>query len=286
MDSPRDLFYLGTISVLGFSATFLFLFYGWARIRAVIQREEDRLDRVLNNQLLLDIPPRAALGLILLAVLGVGAVMWAVLQSFFWFIMGAAGALFLPYLVISHLEEKRRKRLDEQIVDGMVTLSSGVRAGLNLVQSIQLLVKNSVGPIQQEFRQLLREYELGVDLNLAMRNTSDRIGSSYYRLLFTAIQAHRDRGGDMGQSLDRISESVREIQRLEGKLDAITAQGRAQARFMAAMPVVILVILWVIAPDDTEKLLIEPIGRLILLVATVLIVTGFLWIQRIMQVDI
>jgi tight adherence protein B len=119
-----------------------------------------------------------------------------------------------------------------------------------------------------------------------MRNTSDRIGSVYYRLLFSAIQAHRDRGGDMGQSLDRIAESVREIQRLEGRLDAITAQGRAQARFMGIMPFVIIGILWLISPDDTSKLLTEPLGRVLLMIALVMIGVSFMWIRRIMQVDI
>jgi len=195
-------------------------------------------------------------------------------------------ALALPYFVLNHLEEKRLQRLNEQIVDGITTLASGVRAGLNLVQSCQLLVKNSTGPIKQEFGQLLREYELGVDLNSAMHNASDRIGSSYYRLLFTAIQAHRDRGGDMGQSLDRIADSIREIQRLEGRLDALTAQGRSQARFMALMPFVIVFILWTIAPADTAKLLTDPVGRLIMMAALGLIAVGFVWIRRIMQVDI
>jgi tight adherence protein B len=189
-------------------------------------------------------------------------------------------------MIFRHLETKRKKRLDEQIVDGITTLASGVRAGLTLVQSMQLLVRNSTGPLKQEFRQLMREFDLGIDLHQAMRNTSDRIGSVYYRLLFSAIQAHRDRGGDMGQSLDRIAESVREIQRLEGRLDAITAQGRAQARFMGIMPFVIIGILWLISPDDTSKLLTEPLGRVLLMIALVMIGVSFMWIRRIMQVDI
>ena len=90
----------------------------------------------------------------------------------------------------------------------------------------------------------------------------------------------------MGQSLDRIADSIREIQRLEGRLDALTAEGRSQARFMAAMPFVILAILWYIVPEDTSMLLTDPTGRLILLLAVILIGVGFVWIRRIMQVDI
>ncbi|MHC4993420.1 MAG: type II secretion system F family protein, partial [Planctomycetota bacterium] len=134
--------------------------------------------------------------------------------------------------------------------------------------------------------QLLREYELGVDLKAAMRNASDRIESSYYRLLFTAVQAHRERGGDLAISLDKIGDSIREIQRLEGRLDALTAQGRSEARFMGVMPFVIVGVLWVISPTDTAKLWTEPVGRLISLLAGGMIVAGFIWIRRIMRVDL
>ena len=151
---------------------------------------------------------------------------------------------------------------------------------------MELLVQNHRGAIQQEFQQLLREYQLGVDLSQAMGNTANRIGSSYYRLVFSAIQAHRQRGGDVGESLDRISDSVREIQRLEGRLTALTAQGRAQARMMAAVAVVILAIMYFIRPDATSFLVTEPSGRLILLIGAAMIGVAIVWIRRIMQVDI
>lgn len=284
--TTNDLLYLGLISMCAFTGMFVFVMYGGEALRRALRKQERRLDLVLNHQLLMNIPAKLAMGMIAMAVILAGLIMAILGGSSMWFFIGAMAALALPYVALSHLEEKRRKKLNEQIVDGITSLASGVRAGLNLVQSFQLLVRNSSGPIKQEFAQLMREYELGIDLSAAMRNTSDRIGSSYYRLLLTAIAAHRDRGGDMGQSLDRIADSIREIQRLEGRLEALTAEGRSQARFMAAMPFVIIGILWYIVPEDTSMLLTDPTGRLILLLALGLIAVGFFWIRRIMQVDI
>ena len=282
----RDLLYLSAISAAAFAAAYLLVRHGWPRLMIVIGRQERRLDWVLNQQLLLGVSSRLAIGLVGAAMGLVGVVCAVIGGSVVWFFVGALFALALPQVVVRHLEDKRRKRLNEQVVHGATTLASGVRAGLNLVQSMQLLVRNGSGPIRQEFAQLISEYELGVDLNRAMRNASERIGSSYYRLLFTAVQAHRDRGGDMGQSLDRIAESIREIQRLEGRLDALTAQGRAQARFMGVMPIVIVAILYTISPSDAGQLLTDPAGRVILLIAAALIAVAYIWIHRIMQVDL
>jgi tight adherence protein B len=274
------------ISALLGLAVYLLVRYGWAPLRVYLAQQERWYDRVLNHQLLLNVSPKLAVGLSLAAIfvpaLGVFLLTGGIIAA----IVIAVGGFFLPLLVVRHLESKRRDKLEEQLVDGIVTLASGVRAGLNLVQAMELLVRNGRGPIRQEFAQLLREYQLGLDLNMAMRNAANRIGSGRYRLLFTAIEMHRLRGGATGESLDRIAEAIREIQRLEGKLDALTAQTRMQAWMMSAMPVVFLGLLLLVMPDDTLRLFVEPAGRILLLGIGVLVTVSFFWIKRIMAVDI
>lgn len=274
------------INALLFSGVFIFIAFGSRTVVAFLRKQEAWYDHVLNHQLLMEISPRTALIAAIGVMLITGVLAVVIVGGPFWFIVGAAGGFFIPQFVILHLDQKRKELLDEQLVDGIVMLASGVRAGLNLIQSIELLVKNAANPIRQEFAQLLREYQMGLDLNKAMQNAANRIGSSHYRLLFTAIEMHRLRGGDTGESLDRIAESIREIQRLEGKLDAITAQGRMQAWMMSVMPFVFLVLLYFIDPDDVKLLFTEPIGRVMLFFIAAMIATAYLWIRKIMAVDI
>jgi len=282
----EDIIAQALITIGGFTAAFMLVRFAWPQVRYSFWKHEQRYDAVLNRQLLMNINPRIALGMVGGAVLLVGLMCYSIGNDPLWFIVGAAATAFMPNAVINHLELKRKKRLEGQLVDGITSLASGVRAGLNLVQSMQLLVQNMDGPIKQEFAQLLREYELGVDLNQAMGNASDRIGSSHYRLLFTAIAVHRTRGGDVAESLDRITDAVREIQRLEGKLQTLTAQGRNQAWMMAAMSVVVLLIAYAIEPEGTTQVMMDPYGRVLLLISAAMIFAGFMWIRSIMTVDI
>ncbi|MEM6260242.1 MAG: type II secretion system F family protein [Planctomycetota bacterium] len=286
MDFASDYFALQVIcSLMLLGGVVMMVRYGYTPSKAWIEKQQMYYDRVLCRQLLLEVDPKTAVwshiaGVAFILIAGVfltGALIGVIL---------AAIAAFIPYAWIRHLEAKRRLRLEVQLVDGLASMASGVRAGLNLVQSMQLLVQNQKGPIEQEFGQILREYEMGMDLNQAMRQASDRIGSQLYRLTFTAIEMHRLRGGDSGESMDRIAESIREIQRLEGKLDAITAQGRVQANMMAIMAVVIVVMMMVIFPDDTQMLFTTTQGRIILVIASGMIAAGYFWIKKIMQVDI
>lgn len=284
MNDPRTLLIIASL-LLAF-AVYALLRYGIGPLRAWLRDQERAYDTVLRKQLLLDVDPRTAMaaqaGLVTLGLLFGYAIAGSVISG----VLVAIFCYFLPYIIVKHLERKRRETLDLQLVDGLVTLASGVRAGLNLVQAIELLVQNHKGPIQQEFGQLLREYQMGMDLNQAMRNSAARIGSPLYRLTFTAIEMHRVRGGDTGESLDRIADSIREIRRLEGKLDALTAQGRTQAWMMAVMPLVFLGILYMIMPDSVSLLFTRTIGKVILVGVVITIVIAFAWIKRIMSVDI
>ena len=260
--------------------------FGWPWLRYAMAREEAFYERVLTHQLLLDIPPRVALLGSVGLVLSAGVMAALVLESVFALMVGVLAGLTLPNAVVRYLAARRAQRLESQLVDGITTLASGVRAGLTLVQAIELLVSNHTGPIQQEFAQLLREYQMGLDLNQAMRNTANRVGLSNYRLLFTAIEMHRLRGGNTGESLDRICDSIREIQRLEGKLDAITAQGRLQATFIAVGTLGLLLMFYLIDPDNMRILFVEPLGRVVLLIAGLIMLGAFRWIKKIMAVDI
>lgn len=273
------------IYLLTFSAIFVFVRYGWTTVRAWLAHQERYYDRVLNFQLLLNVNPRLAVTMTIVGVVMVALIGYLLGGIVFFIPFGVIGFL-APWLIIRHLDQKRKERLDLQLVDGITTIASGVRAGLTLIQGMELLVQNSTGPIKQEFSQLLREYQMGLDLNQAMRNCSNRVGLSNYRLVFTAIEMHRVRGGNSGESLDRIAESIREIQRLEGKLDAITAQGRYQATFIALSPFALLAIFYVLDPAAVTLLFTEPMGRVILLICCLMVLAGWSWIRRIMTVDI
>ncbi len=259
----------------------------WAEpFRRFILRREDYYDRVLRGSLLVDISPRTVTVLcfgviVLLAMIG-----YALSGNIFVGVIAGAVGAFSPWAALRFLKARRLYRLEEQLVGGIQTLTSGVRAGLNLVQAMDLLARNDVKPIREEFAHLVREYEHGISLEQAMANASKRIGSGNYRLLFAALLTHRERGGDLGGTLDRIADSIREIYRLEKRIETLTAPNRTAARWMGAMPAVILCILYFIDPVGVKMLFTEEAGKLVLLAIVLLNVVGFLWIRKIVAIDI
>ena len=258
----------------------------WPVVQAYIRRQEEGYDRVLRGSLLLDIKPRTITLMSLGAVAFLAVAAYVVVESVLVSLLFAAGGALLPALILKRLRAERLSRLEDQLVNGVRTLASGVRAGLNLVQAMELLAENGVRPISDEFGHLLREYEHGIALEQAMENAARRMGSQNYRLLFSALLTHRERGGDLGETLDRIAESIREIHRLHKRIETLTAPGRAAARWMSAMPAIVLFMFYFIAPKGVEMLFTDPVGKIMLVTIVASNVLGYLWIRSIVNIDV
>jgi len=260
----------------------------------MIRRQEEDYSSALAELFMFDIKPRQ----LTFVMFGVALVLGAVLGLFVYqsdvgglAVAGAAavgtlGGYWVPRLVIYVMQGRRRRKLNDQLIDGLVTLANGMRAGLNLVQSMKLIETNAQPPISQEFALMLREFEHGTSVDDVMRRASARIKLHHYKLLFAAMETARQRGGNLPETLDRLGESLREIMRLEEKVRALTAENRMSARMMGAMPAVIGGIYYMIEPDWVQSLLGNQYGLLVLLIAVALWAGGFLWIRKIMTFEI
>jgi tight adherence protein B len=259
---------------------------GYRPARELIARQEQMFDSVLRRALLIDVSPRVATMTTLAALLAAGLLVLLATGSLTGMVLVMGLGAFVPSILLKYLRGKRIAKLEEQLVPAIQSLSAGVRAGLNLVQAMELIARDNPNPIRQEFAHLLREYEYGTPLEKAMNNAADRIGSGDFRLLFSALLTHRQRGGDLGQTLDRICQSIREIQRLEKRVETLTAQGRATARWLGAMPLIVVGVLYLIEPGYAHTLMTDPVGKGIILVILLCNLVGFLWIRKIMSIDI
>ena len=170
---------------------------GGKPFKQAVLRQEEMFTRVLRGKLLIDVKSRSATYLSGMSILFFALISYALVGWVGGLIGVVVGAL-VPSMVLRLLARKRLEKLEAQLVPGIQTLASGVRAGLNLVQAMELVADEGSVPLRQEFRHLLREYEFGISLEEAMDNASERIGSGDFALLFAALQTHRERGGNLG----------------------------------------------------------------------------------------
>jgi tight adherence protein B len=227
-----------------------------------------------------------------------GLVAWSIVLALtvlsFWLLAGSLtfavlGSLLIfcgPWWILRRMAERHREKIEDQLADSMVSLSSSIRAGLSLAQAIKILADNSPKPIKAEFSRIVGEYEMGKPLDRTLDEAKNRLRSENFALFAAAMLASRESGGRLNETVDRIAHSVRELQRLERKVQADTAMARKSAMYMAITPVIILIVYFFVDRVAIISMFTTLPGQLLLAVAIMLNITAYLWACYILNPDI
>lgn len=222
-----------------------------------------------------------SVGLLLMFLAG-----WLLADSLVLAILGTALLACGPWLIIRRMAERHRQRIEDQLADAMVSLSSAVKAGLSLAQALGVLADQSPKPIQAEFRRIVTEYEMGKPLDKTLEEARYRLKSENFALFAAALMASRQSGGKLNETIERIAVSIRELQRLERKIQSETAMARRSAIYMALAPLFILVMYFFIDPDAVALLFRTPVGKLLLATTVVLNLVAYFWARKILNPEI
>jgi len=213
-------------------------------------------------------------------------VFWLVLDNFIFGVLISVFLLSGPWYLLRRMAQRHRQRIEDQLADAMVTMANAVKAGLSLAQAMEILAAQCPKPINAEFYQIVAEYKLGKPLERTLREAKERLQSENFALFAAALLASHESGGRLNETIERIAQSVLELQRLERKVMSETAQARKSAVYMAMVPFVILVVYFFVDPDNTTLLFKERVGQMLLALAVVLNVVAYFWARAILNPDI
>jgi tight adherence protein B len=225
-----------------------------------------------------------ALNFVLL-VLG-GCVVWVVTGSFVLVLPVVFVLSLIPRFVLQRMRQSRLDKFEQQLPDAMLMLASGMRAGASLTIATQQLVRESEAPIAQEFELMLREQRLGVALDPALENLLTRVPLQSLSLVVAAMRIANETGGGLAEALDRAAQTLRSKMAMEGKIKALTAQGKMQAWVVGMLPISLIYVLSKMEPEAMEKLWTTPIGYGTLAAIAILEFFGIVLIRKIVAVDV
>jgi tight adherence protein B len=141
-------------------------------------------------------------------------------------------------------------------------------------------------PVRSEFRLLHDRQNFGMPLPDALRSLAVRVPLLDARFFATAVLTQRESGGNLSEVLDNLSKLIRERFKLRRQVRALSAHGRITGWVLAALPIVLAALLFVIAPEHIGLLFTDPLGIRMIVAAGVLQVIGFLAMQRIVNIEI
>lgn len=198
-------------------------------------------------------------------------------------VVAGIGGGIVPFAAVGWLRARRIRRFDEQLVVALETAASGLQAGLSLLQALEGARSESDAPLRDELGLALREIRMGASVDDALDGLCARVGSEEVALFAAGTAMARQVGGNLAGSYRAIADALRERFRVEGKLRALTAQGRMQGWVVGALPLLLGLVMHRIRPDLVEPMLGHPVGWGLAAAVLVLEVIGFFWIRRLLR---
>jgi tight adherence protein B len=199
---------------------------------------------------------------------------------------------WIPRYYVNRRKSQRLQAFNEHLSDTITLIANALRAGASFLQAIELVVRETQPPISTEFNRVIREVNLGLPFEQALANMVRRVRSDDLELMTTAITIQHQVGGNLAEILDSIAFTIRERIRILGEIRVLTAQQRMSGYVVAGLPIFLIVILSVIAPNfmapmfGPPEVLGIPLGVIILLAGGLMMLVGFLLIRRIVDIEV
>jgi len=217
------------------------------------------------------------------------------------FVVGMLGLLVLPIpmaLVLAlvagvgpviMLHRRRRNRLREfqvQLPGTLNLLSGSMRAGFSFAQGLESVANEATQPTRRELQRVFTESRLGRPIEDALEDSAQRMTSVDLMWAVMAIRIQREVGGNLAELLDTVADTMTQRERLRLEIKALTAEGRFSGWILGLFPVAFAGILYLIQPDYMGVLFEESIGIIAIIVCAIMTFVGFIWLRKILQIEV
>lgn len=201
------------------------------------------------------------------------------------FIGGIAG-FAVPWVYLSMKINRRQKLFTDQLQDTLSMVANALRVGFSFMQAMDLISREMPDPMGEEFKRVVQDIRVGSTQEAALERMSKRVNSDDFNLVVTAVLIQHQVGGNLSTILDTISTTINDRIKMKREAKTLTAQGRMSGWVLAALPIGITAVLFMINPTYFDPLLRSPMAPLIIGGTIGWMCIGILVINRIVDIDV
>jgi tight adherence protein B len=220
----------------------------------------------------------AATGLtFLLIYVATGSAWWALL------------AFVIPYLTrewVLRTLARRRNKFAEQLPDALQVVGSALRSGHSFAGALAVVVESASEPMKSEMQRVVADEQLGVPIQDSLNVVAKRMASRDMEQLALVAQLQREAGGDAAEVIDTVAATVRERFDLKRLIQTLTMQGRMSRWIVTALPIFVVIVVYLENPDYFHPLTSTLFGRIVLILAAAWAIAGSFVIKRIVEIEV
>lgn len=270
--------------IMGITLFYLMFRYGTALANLYNVRVVGTVDAQLKKSFI-QITPARLISLTVLVTL-VLAALGLMFTGPVGLLAGILIGLSSPWVYQRVVRKRRTRQFVYQLPDALSSLAASMRGGGSLSKGLEQLAIRQPPPLSQEFALLVAENRVGRDLEESLQDMTARLNCKELELLTVSITIARNVGGNLADTLEILADTLREKAQVEGKIEALTATGRAQGWVISLLPLGVGIALYLQKPESMSVLFTEVWGWGVLAVIAVMMSLAVWMIYKIVNIDV
>ena len=214
----------------------------------------------------------------------VGGVVGLVLSGPFLALALLVGVPFGAKLVLKVRASRRQAAFADQLDDSLQLMAGSLRAGHSLLRAVDSVASEADAPTSEEFSRIVNETRVGRDLNDALDEVAERMGSDDFAWVAQAIAIHREVGGNLAEVLDAVGHTIRERNAIRRQVKALSAEGKLSAIVLMALPFGVTFFIYLSNPEYIAKFTQSLVGYAMVGAAGVMLLVGGLWLRSTVRI--
>ena len=133
--------------------------------------------------------------------------------------------LVVPYSIYKFMRLKKIRAFENDFPNFLRDLAESQRAGLSLIQAIQVTSKSDYGPLTKEVKKINNQLSWNVPLEKVLKNFSDRVSESklIIRSILIINQANKS-GGSVEDSMEALANNIESIKETQQEKSVLLNQ--------------------------------------------------------------
>ena len=190
----------------------------------------------------------------------------------------------IPFLYLKLKKRQRMKKFERQFPDALDLMARSLRAGHAFSGGLQMVAQEFDDPVGTEFQRVVNEVNYGSPVDQALKNLLNRIDVKDLTFFTVSVVVQRETGGNLAAILESIARLVRERFKLQGKIRALSAEGKLSAVILLGLPFLVAFALSIVNPKYLSVLLNDPLGKILVIIALCMMCFGIFMTRKIIDI--
>lgn len=190
------------------------------------------------------------------------------------------GTLGLPQWFLKKAISRRQNKFTSEFANAIDVIVRGVKSGLPLNECLGIIARESPSPIKEEFQDLIDQQRLGVPLQDCFERMMKRMPLSEVKFFSIVVAIQQQSGGNLSEALGNLAGVLRDRKTLAAKVKALSAEAKASAAVLGALPFIVMTMVYLTTPDYIGMLFKTKMGNFMLLGSGIWMSCGLLVMRK------